>query len=99
MATAEAIEVAMAREGQPWWALSRDAQLTTAEVKAQRDAILDLQKQVMREGQDYGTIPGTQKPTLYKPGAEMICAMYKLTPEPEILTTVEDWDRPFFSYK
>src|SRR5688572_15251827 len=32
------------------------------------------------EGEDYGVIPGTKKPTLLKPGAEKICNVYGLVP-------------------
>lgn len=32
------------------------------------------------EGEDYGVIPGTKKPTLLKPGAEKICQAYGLVP-------------------
>ena len=32
------------------------------------------------EGEDYGVIPGTKKPTLLKPGAEKICNAYGLVP-------------------
>src|SRR5690606_1545692 len=33
-------------------------------------------KEVMVEGEDYGKIPGTDKPTLYKAGAEKLCEFY-----------------------
>ena len=33
----------------------------------------------LREGPDYGTIPGTSKPTLLKPGAEKITKLLGLT--------------------
>jgi hypothetical protein len=32
------------------------------------------------EGEDYGVIPGTKKPTLLKPGAEKLCNFYGLVP-------------------
>ena len=50
--------------------------------------VLDAQKQVMKEGltRDYGIIPGTSKPTLLKPGAEKLCAMFRLAPEFSIQT-------------
>ena len=38
------------------------------------------------EGEDYGTIPGTKKPTLYKPGAEKMCKAYNL-----VATFEETW--------
>lgn len=37
-------------------------------------------REVMQEGVDYGIIPGTDKPTLYKPGAEGLCEFYGLAP-------------------
>jgi hypothetical protein len=54
----------------------------------------------MIEGHDYGTIPGTQKPTLLKPGAEKIIKLFTpaLIPEYEVAAT-EDWERPFFNYQ
>jgi hypothetical protein len=32
-------------------------------------------------GVHYGVIPGTPKPTLYKPGAEVLCATFRIAPE------------------
>ena len=32
----------------------------------------------LKEGEDFGTIPGTPKPTLYKPGADKLCELYGL---------------------
>jgi len=49
-------------------------------------------------GQDYGVIPGTQKPTLLKPGAEKIAKLLGLADEYDILDRQEDWDKPFFRY-
>ncbi len=48
--------------------------------------------------QDYGVIPGTQKPTLLKPGAEKIAKLLGLADEYEIVDKQEDWNRPFFRY-
>ena len=50
------------------------------------------------QGQDYGVIPGTQKPTLLKPGAEKITKLLGLCDHYEILDRDEDWSRPFFRY-
>lgn len=49
---------------------------------------------------DYGTIPGTNKPTLYKPGAEKIVKLLRLSDRYEILpASIENWDKPFFYYQ
>lgn len=53
----------------------------------------------MVEGQDFGVIPGTEKPTLLKPGAEKITKILGLADTYEIQTgTIEDWSKPFFHY-
>ncbi len=51
------------------------------------------------EGEDYGTIPGTQKPTLYKPGAEKLCDVYGFQRLVEVVQRVEDWEAGFFHYE
>jgi hypothetical protein len=55
-------------------------------------------KSVMKEGSDYGIIPGTDKPTLLKPGAEKLNNIYGFYSEVEIMERTEDWDKPFFNY-
>lgn len=56
-----------------------------------------LQK-VLKPDYDYGVIPGTQKPTLFKPGGEKICMMFGLHPEYDFLDTKEDYVKGFFAY-
>ena len=54
----------------------------------------------MVEGEDYGVIPGTStKPTLFKPGAEKLNAIFGLAPVVEITNRVEDWDTGFVAYE
>lgn len=54
----------------------------------------------MVEGEDYGIIPGTQaKPTLFKPGAEKLNAIFGLAPLVEITNRVEDWEDSFVAYE
>lgn len=60
-------------------------------------------KGYLQDGEDYGTIPGTPKPTLYKPGADKLCELYGLsdTYPDERMTRVERWemDPPLFDYE
>ena len=49
-------------------------------------------------GHDYGIIPGTEKPTLLKPGAEKISKLLGLADSYEILDRQEDWQKGFFRY-
>jgi len=53
----------------------------------------------MVEGEDYGVIPGSTKPTLFKPGAEKLNAIFGYAPRVEISNRVEDWDKGFVSYE
>lgn len=52
----------------------------------------------LKSGHDYDTIPGTNKPTLLKPGAEKILMMFGLTSEYEFLDKIEDYDKGIFAY-
>ncbi len=47
---------------------------------------------------DYGIIPGTQKPTLLKPGAEKIAKLLGLSDQYEIMDRSEEWQQAFFRY-
>ena len=57
-------------------------------------------KQVMKSGIDYGVIPGTgQKPTLFKPGAEKLTTLFKLSPSFLPLQSITDFDKGFFYFQ
>jgi hypothetical protein len=56
-------------------------------------------KEYMVEGEDYGQIPGTQKPTLYKPGADKLCELYGLADSYRILNRLVDFDSGLFDYE
>ncbi|QTH44924.1 hypothetical protein J4772_11285 [Cohnella sp. LGH] len=45
-------------------------------MKQKYDAVQEFFKEVMVKDEDFGVIPGTQKPSLYKPGAEKLCELY-----------------------
>lgn len=68
------------------------------------NTVVEFVKSVMREGIDFGTIPGTPKPTLYKPGAEKLCTLFGLSCRLKLVHQVEDWSgaafegEPFFYY-
>jgi hypothetical protein len=55
------------------------------------DTVLAFTKQIMKDGIDYGTIPGVDKPALKKPGAEKLCAFFGLTPRFLVVKELEDW--------
>jgi uncharacterized protein (DUF3820 family) len=47
---------------------------------------------------DYGVIPGTNKPTLLKPGAEKIQMLFGVTSEYEVTEKIQDYDKGFFAF-
>lgn len=51
------------------------------ELIAQVKKIQQVQEAVMKEGEHYGVIPGTNKPTLLKPGAEKLAFVFRLDPQ------------------
>jgi len=53
----------------------------------------------LKEGKDYGTIPGTSKPTLYKAGAEKIVVLGKLRSTFDVLDETKDWEKEFFQFE
>lgn len=76
------------------------------DAKGHYQVIVDFIKSVMKEGVDYGILPGTSKPTLYKPGAEKLIQLFNLRPEFQQLEAVTDWsgkdhglDEPIFHYR
>jgi hypothetical protein len=64
----------------------------------QRALLQAYVREHMKEGTDYGVIPGTQKPTLLKPGAEKLTDLFRCTPTFDLLEKVEDWEAGLFHY-
>ena len=59
-------------------------ELSIEEVKNQVTKIQQLMKSIMHEGEHFGVIPGTDKPTLYKAGAEKLGFTFRLVPDFEV---------------
>lgn len=55
-------------------------------------------KSILKMDLDYGVIPGTPKPSLYKPGAEKLRLVYGLGAELECIEKSIDIDRPYIDY-
>jgi hypothetical protein len=53
---------------------------SAASLRAQIQLIQDVMRNVMIKDVHYGQIPGTQKPTLLKPGAEMLGLVFHIAP-------------------
>jgi len=58
--------------------------LTAADVRAQVNLMQDVMAEVMRADTHFGVIPGTNKPSLYKAGAEKIMSTFRLAADPAV---------------
>jgi hypothetical protein len=58
--------------------------MNAAEMQLQINLLQDIMHKVMKNGTHFGTIPGTNAPTLYKPGAEKIMATFRLAADPVV---------------
>lgn len=80
-------------------AMIADADLS--QVTKQLQQIANFQSVVqnnLKKDQDYGVIPGTNKPSLLKPGAEKIQMLFGIVSEYEEIERIQDYDKGFFAY-
>jgi hypothetical protein len=68
------------------------------------NTITEFVSRVLRKDVDYGVIPGTDKLTLLKPGAEKLTTFFGLSTRFSLIERIEDWTgethggEPFFYY-
>ncbi|HEX8708999.1 MAG TPA: hypothetical protein VF723_12200 [Pyrinomonadaceae bacterium] len=68
------------------------------------NTITEFVSRVLRRDVDYGVIPGTEKLTLLKPGAEKLTTFFGLSTRFQLIERIEDWTgegygaEPFFYY-
>ena len=58
--------------------------LPVAEVTSRVRRIQEVMTALMKKDVHYGIIPGTPKPTLYQPGAELLCTTFRIAPSPQV---------------
>ena len=58
--------------------------LTAVEVKAHVNLIQQVMQAVMKPKVHFDTIPGTEKPTLLKPGAEVLMSTFRIAVDPRV---------------
>jgi hypothetical protein len=73
-----------------------DYAMTPDRVAKQVQLIQQVMAQGMKDGEHFGVIPGTNKPTLLKPGAEKLCLTFRMDPEYDIINQTQDSD--FIAY-
>jgi hypothetical protein len=63
----------------------------------------DLIKEILVPGVDFGKVPGSDRDTLLKPGAEKICTFFGFVPKYEYELVTEEWgsedSEPLFAYR
>src|SRR6185437_15053235 len=103
-APAPAIEV-IPRNGKSISRLPQDSDLLLTplmDIQTAQSRLEEFQRFVrmyLHEDEDYGKIPGTPKPTLYKPGADKLCDIYGLADTYVVTNRTEDWERNLFDYE
>lgn len=71
-------------------------------LSAAKERILMLQTfvaEMMVPGIDYGYIPGCQKPSLFKPGAEKLCDIFGFSKQIAVIDRLVDWEKGMFAYE
>ncbi len=67
---------------EPAQSLAVAHEMSVEDVIARINKVHDVMKRAMKEGHHYGAIPGTgDKPSLLKPGAELLNVMFRLDPQ------------------
>lgn len=54
--------------------------LTAVQVSGRIQRIQQVMKKVMKKDVHFGVVPGTPKPSLWKPGAEVLCTTFRIAP-------------------
>lgn len=54
---------------------------SAGEIRDRVNLVQTVMQGIMKRDTHYGTIPGTPKPTLYKPGAEVLCVTFRIAQE------------------
>jgi predicted RNA-binding Zn-ribbon protein involved in translation (DUF1610 family) len=64
-----------------------------------RETFNKLFSTLLQQGIDFDRIPGTDKPTLLKPGADLLCQVFHFASgEPKLLSSIENLEKGIFSY-
>jgi hypothetical protein len=72
--------------------------MTIADAIDRRNALVNFTRSIMVKDHDFGTIPGTDKPTLYKAGAEKLASFFGLAPKFIVIDKILDFEKGLFYY-
>ena len=63
---------------QPSGLVASDGRMSAQQVLQHAVTVQEVMRSVMRPDVHYGKIPGTDKPTLYQPGADVLCMTFRI---------------------
>jgi hypothetical protein len=66
------------------------------DMKQKYNFLQEFFKEIMVKDEDFGTVPGTQKATLYKPGAEKLCELYGFAAHVKSKTEERDFETGYY---
>jgi hypothetical protein len=72
--------------------LDRGADTAVQKLQGRVAIILEVMARVLKDKQDYGKIPGTSKPTLFKPGAEKLLLTFNMAAAQPSIEDLSDSD-------
>lgn len=90
------------------WRVNEDLSLVTLtpnEAQQRRQLMIQFIRDAMKEGRDYGIIPGTNQRSLWKPGAEKLCTFFGYSTQMIPTESIMDWTgkdhdgEPFFFFR
>lgn len=73
--------------------------VSLADLRKQIVQLDEFKRSIMQQGTDYDVIPGTQKPSLLKPGAEKLAMAFGYVPRFRTVKEIQDWEGGFFYYQ
>lgn len=75
--------------------------VSLAEMESRLEALDKFRARIMKDGTDYDVLPGTDKPTLLKPGAEKLLLAFGLVPyfPPGGVEAIADYATGYFSFR
>jgi hypothetical protein len=76
-----------------------DFAVSINEAKSRIAMLQEFIKEMMVPGVDYGLIPNSQKPSLFKSGAEKLTDVFCLSKQFEVVNRIEDWEKVLFHYE
>lgn len=69
--------------------INSNGHMSAQDVTEQVTLIQQVMQAAMKKNEHYGVIPGTDKPTLLKPGAEKLCLTFRLGPDYDVFETYD----------